>query len=308
MKSEIWAIGGGKGGTGKSFVTSSIGMNLAQQGKRVTLIDADLGGANLHTFLRMKKPKHSLTDFFESKTPLSDIIKNTDVPNLRFITGDVRSLDTTGVKYAQKLKLYRHIRNISSDYVLIDLGAGSNHDTIDSFLVADRMIAVILPEETSLDNLYLFIKKVLFRKVNRLLGDYGLRDIARKAWEERNRKEIRNIKELILYVKNISPEIRTLVEKSLADFTLYIIVNQVKNEQHIETGFATKSILQQYFELDAKYLGYIRYNEFFWKFVKDTNSFKQFSPSVSTALEIGSIVQNLMENKQLNLSQVHNGI
>ncbi len=57
MKSEIWAIGGGKGGTGKSFLTSSIGRNLAQSGYRVTLIDADLGGANLHSFLKIRKPK-----------------------------------------------------------------------------------------------------------------------------------------------------------------------------------------------------------------------------------------------------------
>jgi flagellar biosynthesis protein FlhG len=41
MTSEIWAIGGGKGGTGKSFVTSTMGTNLAFRGKKVTLIDAD---------------------------------------------------------------------------------------------------------------------------------------------------------------------------------------------------------------------------------------------------------------------------
>ena len=125
MTSEIWAIGGGKGGTGKSFVTSALGMNLAFRGKKVTLIDADLGGANLHTFLKIKKPRYSLTDFFEKQVPLSEIIRSTDIPNLWFITGDVGSLDTTGVRYAQKLKLYRHIKTISSDYVLIQLPVGA---------------------------------------------------------------------------------------------------------------------------------------------------------------------------------------
>ena len=64
---EIWAIGGGKGGTGKSFVTSSIGTHLASKGSKVVLIDADLGGANLHTLLGVSKPRNSLTDFFEKK-------------------------------------------------------------------------------------------------------------------------------------------------------------------------------------------------------------------------------------------------
>ena len=71
---EIWAIGGGKGGTGKSFVTSSIGTHLASKGNKVVLIDADLGGANLHTLLGVSKPRNSLTDFFERKASLNDII------------------------------------------------------------------------------------------------------------------------------------------------------------------------------------------------------------------------------------------
>ena len=44
---EVWAVGGGKGGTGKSFFSSSVALCLADAGKRVVLVDADLGGANL---------------------------------------------------------------------------------------------------------------------------------------------------------------------------------------------------------------------------------------------------------------------
>jgi len=52
---EIIAVGGGKGGVGKSFVLSSVGMSLAKKGK-VIMIDADLGGANLHNFLGISRP------------------------------------------------------------------------------------------------------------------------------------------------------------------------------------------------------------------------------------------------------------
>ncbi len=307
MKSEIWAIGGGKGGTGKSFVTSIMGMNLAQKGKKVTLIDGDLGGANLHTFLKIKKPRYSLTDFFEKKIPLSEIILETDIPNLRFITGDVRSLNSTAVKHVQKLKLYRHIKNITGDYVLIDLGAGSAHNTIDTFLVADKMVAVTLPEVTAIENLYLFIKKVLFRKLNRFLGAYGLKGDAKKAWADKKTKDIKSIKELIQHIKDISPEIRGVVEKILADFRLYIIMNQVKNNQHIETGFSTKSVIHKYFGIDARYTGFIKYNEFFWKFVKQSYSYRQIISPVSTSQEVGVIVKNLIEGNQVNIPDISNG-
>jgi len=308
MNSEIWAIGGGKGGTGKSFVTSSMGINLAQQGKRVTLIDADLGGANLHSFLRIKKPKHSLTDFFEKKTPLSEIIINTDVPNLRFVTGDVKSLDTAGIKHVQKMKLYRHIKNINTDYVLIDLGAGSGHNTVDTFLLADKMVIVTLPEVTAIENLYQFIKKVIFRKLNRLLGEHGLRDGAKKAWDNRKTIQLNSIRELIQHIRNISPEVNNLVDQALSDFKIYLVLNQVKNQEHLETGNSVKSILNKYFGVDTRFIGFVHYTEFFWKFFKRS---PQMSPQVSTPAsttnEIHTIVQNLLEDKQLKLSDITNG-
>jgi len=304
MKSEIWAIGGGKGGTGKSFVTSSMGMNLAQQGKRVTLIDADLGGANLHSFLKIKKPKHSLTDFFEKKTPLSEIIIDTEIPNLRFVTGDVRSLSNTDIKYSQKLKLYRHIKNISADYVLIDLGAGSGHNTVDTFLIADKMVVVTLPEITAIENLYQFIKKVLFRKLNRLLGDYGLRDGAKQAWQDRNVHQIKSIKELIQHIKEISPEVHKIVDEALEGFKVYIILNQVKSNEHLETGTAVKSVLNKYFGVDARFIGFVQYNEFFWKFVKRANAGAQILTPASVSNEVRSIVNNLIQDKQVTLPEL----
>ncbi|MBW1720007.1 MAG: P-loop NTPase, partial [Deltaproteobacteria bacterium] len=50
IKNKIWAIGGGKGGVGKSIFTLLLGDSLAQLGNKVIMVDADLGGSNLHTF------------------------------------------------------------------------------------------------------------------------------------------------------------------------------------------------------------------------------------------------------------------
>ena len=108
------------------------------------------------------------------------------------------------------------------------------------------------------------------------------------------------------HIKNISPEIKTLVEKTLSQFRLYIIMNEVKNDQQIEMGFSTKSVLHKYFEIDARYVGYIHYNEFFWKFVKESATFRQITSPVSTSAEMRSIVQHLVEDKQLKLADIVN--
>jgi flagellar biosynthesis protein FlhG len=59
---QIWSIGGGKGGIGKSLIAASLGWQLARMGQRVVLVDADLGGANLHTCLGLPSPVRTLAE------------------------------------------------------------------------------------------------------------------------------------------------------------------------------------------------------------------------------------------------------
>ena len=63
----IWAVGGGKGGAGKSVVSTILAFWLARMGKRTVLIDADLGGANIHTLMGIKSPPRSINDFITRK-------------------------------------------------------------------------------------------------------------------------------------------------------------------------------------------------------------------------------------------------
>ena len=65
---RIWAVGGGKGGVGKSVVTSSLAAAMAGLGHRVAVIDADLGAANLHTLLGAARPRVTLSYFLSRST------------------------------------------------------------------------------------------------------------------------------------------------------------------------------------------------------------------------------------------------
>ena len=102
---EIWAIGGGKGGIGKSFLISNVAMYLALHDKKVVLLDADLGGANLHTFFGVNKPRTTLTEFFDEKIPLESLIVDSGIQNLGLLVGAVGSLAMDSIKYTQKQKL-----------------------------------------------------------------------------------------------------------------------------------------------------------------------------------------------------------
>lgn len=296
---EIWAIGGGKGGTGKSFVTSSIGTYLALKGKRVVIIDADLGGANLHSFLGISRPKNSLTEFFENRVSLNELVVGTGILDMGLITGDLHSLDSNSIKHTQKMKFFRQIKNLDTDYILIDLGAGSHSNTIDTFLLADRMIVVIMPEITSIENMYQFLKNVLFRKLKAALGGYGLKDVVLDSWKNRRIYGIRNLKELIDHLKGISPNIREILNKELPDFKVFLVLNQIRNSQDIGIGLSVKSICLKYFGFQAHYVGYVEHDDCIWNCINKKQPFMKTYPSARCAKEIERLTLNLLELREI---------
>jgi hypothetical protein len=75
--------GGGKGGIGESFVSANLAAALAAAGRRCVAIDADLGGANLHTLLGVSRPRDSLSHLLAVDVPsLADLMVQTPVPKL----------------------------------------------------------------------------------------------------------------------------------------------------------------------------------------------------------------------------------
>ena len=77
---KIWAIGGGKGGIGKTLFTANLGVGLARMGKEVIVIDSDLGGANLHTLLGIKYVKYNLNDYLNSIDRKSTRLNSSHIP------------------------------------------------------------------------------------------------------------------------------------------------------------------------------------------------------------------------------------
>ena len=124
---QIWSVGGGKGGIGKSLLTASLGFQLARMGKRVVLIDADLGGANLHTCLGLPGPERTLADFIQRRADrIEDVVVETGFSGLRLISGASDFLAAANIKHAQKVRVLNRIRALDVDVVLLDLGAGTS--------------------------------------------------------------------------------------------------------------------------------------------------------------------------------------
>lgn len=291
---KIWAIGGGKGGTGKSFVTSSMGTCLALKGSKTILLDADLGGANLHTFLGLNRPRHSLTDFFDKKAPLRDITVHSGIANLGLITGSIGSLDSESINHAQKQKLFRQIRTLDAEHILIDLGGGTHINTLDTFLLADRMIVVTVPEITALENMYHFIKSVYFRKLKFIFKAYNLNGTIQETWKDRTSHNIRSLKDLILHVRQNSDHMAEIFDREMSGFVVYIILNQVRTPRDILVGENLKSVCMNFLGLPVVYAGYSRHDEAVQKNINNKEPFMLFNRLSPVVKEIKDLTENIV--------------
>ena len=300
---EIWAIGGGKGGTGKTFITSSMGTYLAGKGKRIVLIDVDIGGANLHSFLGISRPKKSLSFFFEKGVPLSKLALKTGIGNMYLISGDIHSLASDSIKFTQKLKLFRHILKLNKQYVLIDLGGGSHNNTIDTFLIADKMIAVLEPEIIAIENMYHFIKNSLFRKLKMSLRSYGFKEIVEYMWERREKYKINNLNELIECLKNSFSYIGDILDKELSNFKIYLILNKVRSSQDIIIGSSIKSIFQKYLGLETQFVGYLEYDDTVWRSIRERKPFMMNYGTSRSAKEIIAFTENILQEREIKHSR-----
>ena len=303
---EIWAVGGGKGGTGKTFVVSQLAIALAARNKRVIIIDADFGGANIHSFFGIKRARRTINDFFDNKWPLEDLILETGIDNLGIIPGDYHSVNSANLNYGQKVKLFRHIKNLDSDYILLDLGGGTSNDTIDAFLLADRMIVVAVPEITAVENLFQFIKNTFFRKLKHILRDHGLKDTVRDAWMNRKSHGIKNIVDLMHYIKKSSEFINDTLTRELDGFSIFVVLNKVRNAMEVQEGFSVRSICIKYIGVETFYAGYIEYDFQFWKNLSLIQSATTLNVSYSVKKDIMTITDNIIAGDQIKITSIKN--
>ena len=162
---QIIPVASGKGGVGKSLLSANLAIALGQAGKKVLLIDLDLGASNLHLVIGHPNPKAGIGTFLTGESKFEDIICPTDYDNVSFIAGDSEIPGLTSLKVSQKNELIKSFNKQESkfDYLILDLGAGTHLTILDMFLLSPQGIVVTAPTVTATLNGYFFLKNVMFR-------------------------------------------------------------------------------------------------------------------------------------------------
>ena len=130
QEKTIIPIAGGKGGIGKSLLTANLAVSLAKMGHKTVVVDLDLGGSNLHTFLGLSDNHPGIGSFIHAgRKRIEEYIVTTPWKNLLFIPGDCSTPFTGNNNHNKKSLLIKNLLSIQCRYLLLDLGAGSSYNT-----------------------------------------------------------------------------------------------------------------------------------------------------------------------------------
>jgi len=291
---KIWAIGGGKGGVGKSLVTANLSICLALMGYRVCAVDLDLGGANLHTCLGVNIPERTLSDYLSKKVhDLNKLVTPTAIPNLGLISGAQDDVGIANLRQIQKSKLLSKLRELDCDYIILDLGAGTTFNTLDFFIAADQGILIALPEPTSIENTYRFIKSVYHRKLKMIEELWEIGHIVDQAI---NAKITANSlpADLIDKIIEIQPQIGQKVKAEIDNLRCKLIINQSRTQADIDIGFSMKLICKKYFGINLDYVGYLNYDATVWQSVKRRRPLLMEFPNSNLVTSFDKIIHRLL--------------
>ncbi len=244
------SIGSGKGGTGKTMVIVNLALMLAKMGKKVCLVDLDLGGADAHVLLGLLEPKRTLTDFLTRQVDsITDTIHTFYSFNgLQFIPGTGNTLQTANIGYQEKQRLLRSLAAVETDVMLIDVGAGTSFHALDFFMFSDLQICVTLPDPASILDMYTFLQLATIRKI---LGSFLSHSDVGTTLKNHNFNTLNEVFELAERTREGAKE---RAQQSLRFFHPLLVVNRDSARGRVNK-FKLRKMVAKYLGIDIPELG-----------------------------------------------------
>jgi len=234
------------------MVISNLALLLARTGKKVCLVDLDLGGADAHLLFGLFEPKRTLTDFLTRRvTSMGEVIHTLYSHNgLQIIPGTGETLQTANMTYQEKQRLLRGLESIEADVLLIDTGAGTSYHALDFFMQSDIQICVTLPDPTAIMDLYTFLQLATIRKV---LGGFLSQSDVALALKRYNFSSLGEVFEL---AEKTREGAREEGRQALKYFHPLLIINR-DSESGLVNKTKLRSMVTRYLGIDMPELGEI---------------------------------------------------
>lgn len=296
----IVAIGGGKGGVGKTLITANLALCLARtletRGKKVVAVDLDLGCGNLNACLGVRLPPASINDYlFQRVKSLQDVLVPTDLNNLKLVSCSYKASEIVHLKEDTKQKLMEEIRYLDADYVVMDLAAGVSTEMLDFFMAADEKIIVTTPESLSLHNAFVFLKSAIYRCLWRELErEKFLLPIKVKLQEIVQSNGVLNMEQVLIRLKQWDRYSAYIVAGIVEELAPKLVFNMYRGEADKKYLINFCNLVKKYLNRNVEYLGSVPYEDKVRASIQGLKPFLLFYPQTEAAENISAIAGKLM--------------
>lgn len=287
MSAKLWVIGAGKGGVGKTFVCSSLGITLSKLNHKVLLIDFDLSGANLHTTFGAHQSDKNLNSYFSQSLPLASLILPTTVPKVSLLQGFWDAWEPTTITLEQTQNLIKECRNLPYDYILFDLGAGPALAHLELFMQADEKILVSNSEPTCVEKNYRLLESFICHslKDSSTTDSYENLQNALKTYRAGKKNGYFSFRDHLKTSLGFNFDFFEKIQQS----PVRLIINESRSRLDQDLGHSMKSVCHKYYDLAIDYIGSVDFDNAVWQSVKSREPVlieKPFTPLAGQFLSI----------------------
>ena len=186
---RVMTVTSGKGGVGKSNLSVNLAIQLSRLGKRVVILDADFGLANVEVMLGIR-PKYTLADLIFHGKNLSEII-TMGPENIGFISGGSGIQELSSLTKEQIVYLTQKLSELDDfiDVIIVDTGAGIGDAVLEFITSSSEVLLVATPEPTSITDAYALLK-TLNRKKEFSNNETVLKLVANRVTSENEGREL----------------------------------------------------------------------------------------------------------------------
>lgn len=263
IKTTIIPIASGKGGVGKSFLTANLSIAIAKLGYSTAVVDLDLGGSNLYTYLGIPNKYPGIGDYLKGKkVRFSDLLVRTETSNLKYIPGDGRTPFMADISYAQRQILLGELKRIPARYVLLDLGSGSTFNTLNFYGIAHKGIIVTTSEVPSIMNFLAFLRNFMFYIILKAVShNKEVLKILITAFRQPIKSKPLSVKSLLNKISDIDSNLAIKAHDLCRNYRPRIIVNMGDSFDELKVLRRIEDILKRRLSIEADYFGFIYYDD-----------------------------------------------
>jgi flagellar biosynthesis protein FlhG len=297
---RILPIASGKGGVGKTLVSSNLALRLAANGFNTVAVDLDLGGSNLHSYLGLKNTNMGIGNMLsDTKLKFEELIVDTPYENLRFIPGDVLVSGASNIQPAHRREIVGAIEKIRADYVVVDLGSGANFNVVDFFLLSNSGFVVTAPQAPAVVNAYGLLKNMTFRALQQTFtGNTKISSYLTRVLKEKRPGTSISVRDIVKDIEEKDSRAGKKARQTLDTLQPKIIVNMARTTEDLAIIENLRDLAQKNLQVNLECLGLIAFDARVSESVSNLEPFTEAHPESVVSRQIERIAQKVLQSEK----------